>query len=494
MPFGPYDDFDSCVSENSDKRDPEAYCSAIKQEIEGEASLSEEEREHYERLTRDHAAPIRVHRNLQLNSDTVRRMETDDGAVTYENIAILAAGEWTDGATEETVYYSPEALSKIASDPDSHVVDNAVNVNHEHSDQLKQVGHFDPDSLSVDGEVLYADITLHRRTQASTDTAELVDLALETKGEQGAGGPSVEIPFEGEVSEFDRDRGMERLTEFNLSGLSIVTHSASEDVSFEEQFSDRAVAMNGPSPGVRVMSAGQTALTNHRHTLGMDPITELDALKELDATESDVFIPLDTESDATPEIKLADGETVSIDIEGASIEDIRDALTPKQELQGDDEVAAAVDEYLANDGSPEDGVDEFLSWAQANLDMDVDALEAVAADYLAESGAEDLSETPVSEFMAFINDQDGEEEPENGENPEDEEMADELSSVKEENRELRAIVDDQAKTIETVTDRLEALEDRPDYTEVGDGESEEEGGVVAEPVGGLARDGDWIAR
>jgi len=35
--FADYEDFDACVADNQDKRDPEAYCAAIKRDIEGEA-------------------------------------------------------------------------------------------------------------------------------------------------------------------------------------------------------------------------------------------------------------------------------------------------------------------------------------------------------------------------------------------------------------------------------------------------------------------------
>ena len=45
MPFGPYEDFAACTRENSDKRDPEAYCAAIKRQIEGAAALSDSDRE-----------------------------------------------------------------------------------------------------------------------------------------------------------------------------------------------------------------------------------------------------------------------------------------------------------------------------------------------------------------------------------------------------------------------------------------------------------------
>ncbi len=37
MPFAGYSDFDACTRANSDKRDPEAYCAAIKRQVEGKA-------------------------------------------------------------------------------------------------------------------------------------------------------------------------------------------------------------------------------------------------------------------------------------------------------------------------------------------------------------------------------------------------------------------------------------------------------------------------
>ncbi|MEF8825818.1 MAG: hypothetical protein V5A27_05680, partial [Halapricum sp.] len=43
MPFADYDDHDDCVAANSDKRDPDAYCWAIKQRVEGEAVIDTDE-------------------------------------------------------------------------------------------------------------------------------------------------------------------------------------------------------------------------------------------------------------------------------------------------------------------------------------------------------------------------------------------------------------------------------------------------------------------
>lgn len=40
MPFGEYEDFDDCTSNNSDKSDPDAYCGSIKNKVEGAKKLS----------------------------------------------------------------------------------------------------------------------------------------------------------------------------------------------------------------------------------------------------------------------------------------------------------------------------------------------------------------------------------------------------------------------------------------------------------------------
>lgn len=39
MPFGPYRDFEHCVAENQDKRDPDAFCGAIQEQVEGGKSF-----------------------------------------------------------------------------------------------------------------------------------------------------------------------------------------------------------------------------------------------------------------------------------------------------------------------------------------------------------------------------------------------------------------------------------------------------------------------
>ena len=46
MPFAGYESYDQCVIDNDDKNNPESYCAAIKQDVEGEQALTEQEREY----------------------------------------------------------------------------------------------------------------------------------------------------------------------------------------------------------------------------------------------------------------------------------------------------------------------------------------------------------------------------------------------------------------------------------------------------------------
>lgn len=419
--------------------------------------------------TREQEATLRVHRGLALGQG-IRRTEHGDGSVTYHNIAILAPGEWTDAATEQTVFYAPEANERIAENPDEHVVDTGVNLNHAHQDQLAQVGAFDPESLTVDDAgVLYADVTLHGRTTASEDAIELMDLALESDGERGAGGPSVEIPREGEVTEWDDERGMERMVQFNLAGLAIVTESASEDVAFDQQFAERAVAMaDGGAAGVRVMRhAGEMPITQGRRTLDMDADELRSILQDETMDESTVRDIVQDE--------LADG----------------DGDEPEHELMGEAEAAAVVDDYLMAEGAPDDGVDALLEWARANTDADIDALERLAADYLTETDAEGLDDTPVSEFMAFLEEMaDDESDAEEGGGEDEEEMGEHMAAAEEEIEELQGTIDELER-------RLQELEDEPkpprSMGETGaDAEADEEPDEASAAAGTVGKQGDWI--
>lgn len=443
---------ESVAADNPDLSKSQAF--AICQDMENEGKLaaaSESDRE---------ASPMQpLFRSLSDHPmdppGAIRREETDDG-VRYSNILILAPGEWTDGATGETLFYSPDLTEHIAAEPAERVPErngrtqNIVNFDHNKQEQLAEVGHFDVDSLARDEHGnLYADVVLWNDTTMSQDAVALMDRALETEGQQGAGGFSVEIPFENEVTEFDNDRGMEAMVAGDLAGLAIARESASAPAATAQQFADRAIALSA-SDDPSHLYVGDRLTEGSRHGSRMR-IEDADDLERALA-DADDGVEIEITGDSVEEIAnaingdgtdTADGESESDGPDTDAEADDGEGADGEKALAGEGEAAAVVDEYLANEGSPEDGVDAMLEWARANTDVDIDALESLAADYLAESEADDLSETPVSEFMAFLEEMATDEgDEEDSDDEEESEMAEQLADMEETIRELRAEVDE----------------------------------------------------
>lgn len=490
-PFAGYEDVEACVADNQDRDDPEAYCAAIKEQVE---ALAED---HPRREAGGFAQP---NRHLSRGDPgAVRRSENDDGSVTYENLLFLGPGEWTDAASGETIFYAPEMMEALAADPDEHVVDASVNVDHKHQDQLAQVGDFDPSSLTVDGEGnVYGDVTLHGRTTASADAIGLLDLALESEGTRGAGGLSVEIPMEGEVTEWDDDRGMERMVEADLAGLAIVTDAASEPAAFDEQFADRAVAMSaaGDGEGVRVLYPGETDLSGVRHDRDMDPRAAL-VQRALEAEEA---VEITVEGTTIGDIQDALGDDPSeedivehLDAEEED-DDEDDTEQELQEPEALEQTATLLDQFLEAGGDPDAPASEFEAFVASETDADPEEIRGVLDAYLAEAGAESLEETPVADLQGFV-DAALEEGGEPGEeDAEREEAADaeEVEALREEKEEL-------SSTVEELERRLEKLEDEPvgarSMRETATGEDgEADDPEPVDVVGGIQREGDYIGQ
>jgi hypothetical protein len=436
---------------------------------------------------RNHAAGDAGVRLLKSDFDApgpVERVEQEGDAVSYGNLLVIGPGEWTDSAQEETIYYSPEAIHGLADDAEERVVDTSVNVNHEHTDQLKQVGSFDPDSLETDEQGnLYGDVTLHGRTQASEDAIGLMDLALESDGEQGAGGLSVEIPLEGERTEWDRDRGMEKMVAFNLGGLSIVTESASEPAAFDQQFQKRAVAMAAADDAsVRVMhrASGQTDLNGQRPGETME-------LEEALTT-------------------LAQEDAVTINVEGDNLDDEDEGEDVREQQDGDEmELVQDIIERAESEGfeTGERTAAELIDFVGNNMDLseeELQAIEDVADAYLQAEEAESLDATPAERLLDFVREQGGEPDDEEGDEEGDEEeagegeeaeMQDELSEIQDELRELR-----EEKT--DLEERLETIEDEPQkprsLRENASPDEDEDEGVRTPAAGRVQRNGDFISR
>lgn len=282
MPFGPYDDFDQCVAENSDKNDPEAYCAVIKRDIEGEGALTAEEARHAQEdpcqpgytmvgtktvngqtvpnCVPDDGVPEPVGLSGPLNltlrtldATPLKRSAEGDDTVRYSHMKLLAPGVWTDAGSRTATYYSPEGIANISADYDASQHDGPpVNIMHDvdmdtgDRNESSIAGYVDPRSLNVDDDSnLYGDIVLDTSTSAGKYADENLQSALSSSGRFGFGGPSVELPAKGLVEEYDESRDMPVIKGALLSGLGLVMNPASKAVSFAREVARRGVALSG---------------------------------------------------------------------------------------------------------------------------------------------------------------------------------------------------------------------------------------------------------
>jgi len=329
MPFAGYDDFDACVSANSDKDDPDAYCAVIKREVEGEAALSDSQLEAAESvdlaearslqefdegeavmwdwqgsdaygrvneireesatisgntITGDDDEPVYIideydeeeggggfqtrnvakpessldesTRDLPDRTDenmlsaiasqfTLRKLETapiereqlSENRVAYRNVKVLESGTWTDSGSGETIWYSPRGLENL------NVTDgNSINIAHDDDNKVSEVGQME--NARVNGDELYADLEIDTTNAAGEYADQNLQATLESEGDKGFGGPSVEIDAEGQEIEYNERRGLKELVGGNISGLGLVANPASKPVAFDRQVAERGVAMS----------------------------------------------------------------------------------------------------------------------------------------------------------------------------------------------------------------------------------------------------------
>lgn len=150
MPFAGYGDFDDCVSNNSDKKDPEAYCGAIKHRVEkaletgqisdelaalitmsDNADVSEEATQHWETRVvhlEDSPASEEELNGLSQKTDDVSRRETDSFVC------------WTAASQNQTIYKAVEADE-----------DGDTPRGNAEEDGVQEKGEFETSVLGTDG-------------------------------------------------------------------------------------------------------------------------------------------------------------------------------------------------------------------------------------------------------------------------------------------------------------------------------------------------------
>jgi len=298
MPFAGYENFDACVRSNQDVDDAEAYCAAIKRKVEGSQALSDDETKALEESECEEgyvaidgecvpitevddvppsALDMSAHRVLATKalSGPIKREELENGSVVYRNMALLAEGVWTDAGSGQPTHYDPQEL-KI-------VEDNAVNIAHDSGNEVSEVGHIKPDSWTVEDGKGYADVVLTMDSPASEYADENLKTALESGGEKGFGGPSIEIPADAYELERETGTGYPKLVNGEIHGAGLVMDPASKTTSFEHQVAQQGVAMsdNSQSPMVYTLKDDSMEPAEIREKLNLSDDVDEDTIKEL---------------------------------------------------------------------------------------------------------------------------------------------------------------------------------------------------------------------
>ena len=332
------------------------------------------------------APRVLAHREL---AGSIERVEQSDGSVRYTDIKILSEGVWTDQSSKKPTHYAPANL-EVAED-------NTVNIAHDDDNDVSAVGQIDAESAYVEDGDMYADVVFHMENAASEYADENMRQTLETGGEKGFGGPSVEIPPQGlEISERG-ELGYPKTEAGVIDGLGLVTNPASKPTAFDTQTANRQVALASGESGkalVRqrdLMSPEELReILNNYGFENLDDMSDEDVMEVAEDLHEDLMGELapdegegdgaeagdygDDEEDDDDEdgSEMADGE--AIDVIEEQIDDLWDAMDDlKESMATEDEMSEELAEAKA-DLAEADTVAE-LQDAKDELDKRLSAIE-----------------------------------------------------------------------------------------------------------------------
>lgn len=214
-----------------------------------------------------------------IETEPIERIEEGENEVRYTNMHLLAPGEWTDAASRETVWYSPDGISNLEVDPD-----NSINIMHDVDNEVSEIGHIDPETVETTDEGMFADVIVETDNAAGEYADENLQKTLETGGAKGFGGPSVEI--RSDDTEMNHSRGVPELQSGLVGGAGFVKNPASKTVSFARQSSKKGVALSQTDKGVyrlsepMDLSALEQTLSEHGIAVDDKDESELQELAE----------------------------------------------------------------------------------------------------------------------------------------------------------------------------------------------------------------------
>lgn len=384
----------------------------------------------------------------ELETEPIERVEEGADTVRYRNLKVLGPGQWTDAESRETIWYSPEGIQNM-----DVAEDNAVNIMHDVDNEVSEVGHMDPDSVEADETGLYVDVVLDTSTAAGAYADENLQQTLETGGAKGFGGPSVEIPPDGQEIEVNREKGMPELKGGRLSGLGLVRDPAAKNTAFARQTAQRPVALSDAEDG-------RTPLVLRRRA---DPMQDVNPAVLANAIAKGLELQ-DVEferEDRTLEV----GGGVDTDRLQGFVEDVLGATVSEalgSMLEGaDDGVELAADEIVAEEDDEEEAPPDDAE-EEAEDDEGDDGLEMQGEEIVqAIQQLEERIATLEDEHEALMQADDVEEKLEDATEDLQQDLAD-------------------AETVEEIEQRLSAIEDEPESAR-----------TLAEGRGEPDSDGDW---
>jgi hypothetical protein len=419
MPFGEYEDFDSCVASNSGKDDPEAYCAAIKREIEGQNALSAAEAKVLTDSKFDGVDPRRLDEDdpcwdgytmvgtkvqdgeevprcvpdddvpdanmamadesecpdgkIDINGDCVnveeahdtppsvmnsskilseRRLATDpikreaeaSDTIRYANLRLLTEGVWTDQKSKTPTLYSKDGIANIEAEYAGEYDGPPVNVMHDVAQdgevhEPSHAGHIDPNSLAYRDGALMGDVMLDTSTAAGAYADENLQSALESNGQVGFGGPSVELDLDPQehIQNSDHPRAEKEINGGYLTGLGLVMDPADKNVAFAKETRQRAVAMGD----------SQTDKPHYVKTMLMEPDDVRDVL-------SDHGISVDD---------MTDDEVLDM------AESLHDGLMSEMDMGDDEDEEEEEDSEMAEHGDEEEEEEDMEMMDEGAIDM-----------------------------------------------------------------------------------------------------------------------------
>jgi hypothetical protein len=189
----------------------------------------------------------------------IEREEIDDNTVRYNNIKALTSGVWTDQESKQAIHYMPENLEVV--------LGADVNVMHDQSDvsESGEIVDYEHGTDAKGKDAIFVDFELNTDTEAGAYADKALQTALESDGREGFGGPSVEIPPEGQDIRPNGPRDVPYTADGKIDGLGLVGQPAAKDTAFSYQTRERAVAL----------SSGEDALMLQKETSDMPEIEEL---------------------------------------------------------------------------------------------------------------------------------------------------------------------------------------------------------------------------